>query len=103
MDTKNTVTAEMVDHIAVLANIPVTQQEKEDLAQGFTKTLAVVDKLNSLDTSNIEQAHQVTGLTNVLREDRVDEKRMFPQQAALQNAKEHHDGYFVVEQILEEK
>ncbi len=98
-----TVTPQIVDHIAKLANIPVTEDEKKILADGFTKTMEVVDHLSELDTSSIEPTHQVTGLVNVLRDDVVDEARMFTQKQALSNAKKTHQGFFVVDQILEEK
>lgn len=102
---KNTVivTPQIVDHIAKLANIPVTQEEKKTLSDGFTKTMEVVDHLSELNTSSIEPTHQVTGLVNVLRDDVVDQARMFTQKQALSNAKKTHNGFFVVEQILEEK
>ncbi len=98
-----TITPSIVDHIATLATIPVTEEEKKTLAEGFTTTMQVVDHLNEVDTSNIEPTHQVTGLVNVLRKDVVDKDRMFSQKQALSNAKHTHNGYFVVDQILEEK
>lgn len=92
-----------VNHIAKLANIPLTDEEEGKLATAFTETLDVVAKLKEVDTANTEPTHQVTGLVNVLRDDEVDESRMFTQEEALANAKTTADGYFVVEQILEEK
>lgn len=101
MRSPKTFTSSDVAKIATLANIPVTDAEKEALAQGFTTTITVVEKLNSLDTENVEPTHQVTGLANVTREDVVDESRMFSQEVALNNAKHTHEGYYVVDQILE--
>lgn len=83
-----------------LAQIPISQPEEDEFSKGFSTTLDVVDKLFSVDVNNIEPTHQVTGLTNVLREDEVVEEKMLPQEEALKNAKDKHDGYFVVPQIL---
>ncbi len=94
--------AQLVAHIANLANIPVTKAEEEKLASGFVTTLKVVDQLMDVDTSGVEPTHQVTGLENVLREDEVDEERMFTQEEALSNASNKHDGYFVVPQLIGE-
>ena len=94
-------TADDVSHIADLANIPVTDEEKKALARGFTTTMAVVEDLKKADTSHVEPTHQVTGLTNVMREDVIDEKRMFSQDEALRNAKRTHNGFFVVKQVLD--
>jgi len=91
-----------VKHITKLANIPVSDKEQEELAEGFNKTLKVVDKLFTVDVSGIEPTHQVTGLENVLREDEVKKENIFSQEEALQNAKRKHNGYFVVDQILED-
>ncbi|MCC6710809.1 MAG: Asp-tRNA(Asn)/Glu-tRNA(Gln) amidotransferase subunit GatC [Candidatus Pacebacteria bacterium] len=100
---KTTVTPQTVAHIAQLANIPVSEKEKQELATGFEETLAVVDELNSLDVQNISTTHQVTGLENVWREDQINQETMFTQQEALTNAHQTHNGFFVVPRILEEK
>lgn len=96
------ISTNLVNHIANLAKIPVTEKEKEDLSNGFNKALDVVDELFKVDVKNIEPTHQVTGLENVLREDEVDEKKIFTQEQALSNTKNKHNGYFVVDQILAE-
>lgn len=89
--------------IAKLANLSVTDAEADELAHGFTKTLTVVDALQSVDVSATEPTNQVTGLENVWRDDAIDTTRMFTQEQALSNAKRTHNGFFVVDQILEEK
>lgn len=91
-----------VQKIAKLANIPVTDTLAEDLAEGFTKTMAVVDELTKVDVEGVEVTNQVTGLENVLREDEIDTKRIFTQDQALSNAKRTHNGFFVVDQVLGE-
>ena len=97
---KKIVTKDTVDHIARLAKIPVTEKEKEDLADGFNKTLTVIDELFQVNVKDVEPTHQVTGLENILREDKVDEKKILTQEQALSNTKNKHNGYFVVNQIL---
>jgi len=90
-----------VAHIATLANIPVTDEEKTKLAAGFTITMKVVDDLKKADTTSVEPTHQVTALENILREDAVDEKREFSQDEALRNAKQTYKGFFVVDQVID--
>ncbi len=97
---KKIISKDLVEHIAKLAKIPVSEGEKESLADGFNKTLTVIDELFKVDVSDIEPTHQVTGLENVLRDDMIDEKKMFSQEQALSNTKNKHNGYFVVDQIL---
>lgn len=97
------ITKNQIKHIADLANIPVTDQEQENLQQAFEETLDTIAELQSVDVSKVEPTHQVTGLTNVLRKDVVDTDNMFSQKQALANAKQTHNGYFVVPRIIEEK
>lgn len=92
----------IVKHIAKLANIPISEKEEEGFAKGFNTTLDVVDKLFAVNVSGVEPTHQVTGLENVLREDEVNKENTFTQEEALKNAKRKHNGYFVVDQILED-
>lgn len=92
-----------VHHIAKLANLTVTPAEEKMLADQFSETLDVIADLQKIDVANIQPTHQVTGLTNVLREDEVDEARMFTQAEALANAKDTYQGYIVVPQILDQE
>ena len=97
-----TFTTSDVQKIATLANIPVTDEEAKDLADGFTKTLKVVDTLSEVDVTGVMPTNQVTGLENVFREDEIDKSRMFTQEEALKNGKRTHKGFFVVDQVLEQ-
>ncbi len=97
---KKIISKDLVDHIAKLAKIPVSEREKKELADGFNKTLTVIDELFKVDVAGVEPTHHVTGLENVLRDDVVDEKKMFSQEEALKNTKNKHNGYFIVDQIL---
>lgn len=101
MKTITNFKAEDVDHIAKLANIPVTEEEKKKLADGFNTVIKVVEQLNNVNVDKVEPIHQVTGMTNVFREDEIDTKRMFTQNQALANTKRKHRGYFVVNRVLE--
>lgn len=94
------ITSDTVKHMAALAKIPVTKDEEEGLAKGFTQTLEVVDKLFKIDVKNVKPTHQVTGLENIFREDKVNERKTLSQDEALSNTNNKHNGYFVVDQIL---
>lgn len=103
MKNKTSITKQQIKHIATLASIPITEKEQDNLRDAFEETLNTISELQSVDTSNIEPTHQVTGLENILREDIVDTQNMFTQQQALANAKQTHNGFFVVPRIIEEK
>jgi aspartyl-tRNA(Asn)/glutamyl-tRNA(Gln) amidotransferase subunit C len=96
-----TITADVVKHVASLASIPVTDVEVTNLQSAFEATLETVSNLKELDVSNVEPTHQVTGLENVLREDKVETSRTFTQAQALANAPAKHNGYFVVARVID--
>lgn len=60
-----------IDHLANLARLGLSQKEKEVLRKELASILAYVNKLQEVDTKNIEPTAQVTGLVNVMREDEV--------------------------------
>ena len=93
-------TADDVKHVASLAAIPVTEQENKSLSNGFNTVMKVLDTLRLLDVTGVEPTYQVTGLINVMRDDEVDESRMFTQEQALANAPRKYKGYFLVDQII---
>jgi aspartyl-tRNA(Asn)/glutamyl-tRNA(Gln) amidotransferase subunit C len=98
----NKLTSSNVAHIAKLAHIPVTGSEEAKLAIGFNTTIKVVDKLFKVDVTNVVPTSQVTGLENIFREDVVDVERQFSQDEALLNAKRTYNGFFVVDQVIEQ-
>lgn len=89
----------LVEKIANLAAIPITQGEEQAFATAFTETIAVIDNLQQVDTTGVEPTAHATGAENVLREDSIG-KESFTQEQALQNAQRSLDGFFVVPQIV---
>jgi aspartyl-tRNA(Asn)/glutamyl-tRNA(Gln) amidotransferase subunit C len=64
-------TKEQVLKIAGLARLKLTDEEVSRLSNELTDILTYVEMLSEVDTSNVPITSQVTGLSNVLREDRV--------------------------------
>ena len=89
-----------VKHLAKLAQMQVTPEEEKALEKGFEQTLKVIDQLSELDTSKVKPTSQVTGLTNVWKEDKVDNSRTLSEKQALSNAKKTYKGYFMVPAIF---
>lgn len=87
-----------VRKIAELSNLNLTEEEVDKFSRLFTDTLKYMDKLNELDTSEVKETYQVTGLVNVYQEDGV---KTLSQSDALSNAKEEIDGHFATEAVFE--
>lgn len=95
--------AQDVEKIAKLANIPLASDAVATLADAFSKTIDVVDELQKVNSTGVEPTSQVTGQENITRDDVVDSTRMFSQEEALQNAVRIHNGFFVVDAVFEEE
>ena len=74
-------TVDQVRHIAKLARLGLTEEEIGKFAGQLDNILTYVAKLNEVDTSDVAATSQVTGLQNVLREDK--EKRFSNQEELL--------------------
>ncbi len=97
---KKQVTQADVEKIARLANLKISDKEKKLFSEQFTDSLDVIDQLQEVDTQGVRTTHQVTGLKNVTREDKIDETRMLSQKEALSQAKKTYKGFFVVPAVI---
>ncbi len=64
-------TDDQVRHVAKLARIDLTDEEVKKFGGQMSKVLDYMDILKEVDTDKIKGTSQVTGLENVLGEDRV--------------------------------
>ena len=88
---------EEVKKIAKLANLSLSEDELKTYAPQLSEVLSYVEILNEPDTSSTLPTYQVTGLSNVFRDDVV--MPSLSQAEALQNAKETLRGYFVAGRV----
>jgi aspartyl-tRNA(Asn)/glutamyl-tRNA(Gln) amidotransferase subunit C len=88
-----------VDHIALLSRLELSESERERAATELTQILSYFEKLNELDTQNIEPTAQVFPTVNVLREDSV--RPSLSPAEALQNAPEAAADMFQVPRVVE--
>ena len=67
-------TPAQVRHIAKLARLEISDAEVEKYARELSAILEYVEQLKEVDTKGVEPTAQVTGQTNVLREDAIENK-----------------------------
>lgn len=65
------ITTDEVRHLARLSSLRLDEGELVNLTNDIEQILQYVDQLADLDTDNIEPTYQVTGLTNVFRDDEI--------------------------------
>lgn len=89
---------EEVKHIAALARVGLAEEDIEKFQKDLSSILDFVEQLKEVDISGVEPAAHITGLTNRLREDKVEEfenkagiKKLFP---------EEREGYDKVKSVL---
>ncbi len=89
----------MVEHIAELAKLQLTDDEIERYTGQLSDILAYFETLQALDTDDIPPTASVLPLRNVLRPDEVTPS--LPREEALANAADIADGQFRVDAILD--
>ena len=92
------ISREEVEHIAKLARLQLTEEEKKRFQVELGKILEYFDQLKKLDTEKVPPMTHAVPIENVLREDQV--KPSLPAEEALQNAPEKKDSYFQVPKVV---
>lgn len=64
-------TVDQVRHIAKLARIKLSDQEVEKFSNQLTNVLSYIEILDELNIEGAPPTSQVTGLSNVLQEDKI--------------------------------
>ena len=95
------VTMKDVEHIAKLAKLEFTEEEKEKFTHQLNQILEYVEQMNKLDTSQVEPLSHVIELSNVFRTDEV--KQSIPTEEALKNAPSKTDQFFKVPKVIGDK
>ena len=93
------ITREQVEYVANLARLDLSGDEKDVFARQLDSILHYIEKLNELDTSQVEPLVHVAEDVNVFREDAV--APSLPREEALANAPDQQDGCFKVPRIID--
>jgi aspartyl-tRNA(Asn)/glutamyl-tRNA(Gln) amidotransferase subunit C len=88
-----------VEHIAELAKLKLTEEEKEKFRGHLSAILEYAERLNQLDTEAIPPTATVVSLRNVMRPDEVSPP--FPSEEILANAPDTEEGCFRIKAVLE--
>lgn len=88
-----------VSHVAKLANLPLTDEEKATFEPQLEEVLTFVETLNQVDTQNVKPTDHITGLENIERNDEI--APSLSQHEALINSKTVENGFFKVKGVLD--
>lgn len=87
-----------VEKLAELSRLEFNNESREEIKKDLTRILGFIDKLDELDTENVNPLVFMSDEVNVLRED--DAKVTVTQKEALKNAPQKDSDYFKVPKVL---
>lgn len=90
-----------IEHIAALSRLKLTEEEKTLYSEQLSSVLEYVDQLREIDTEDVEPMSNITGLSNVLREDLVCDSGISTKDIE-KNAPRFENGHFVVPGVFEQ-
>lgn len=96
------VTDKDVAYVADLANLELTEAERQRMVRDLNSILDYIDKLNELDTSNVpamSQAYTTGASGKAMRRDEL--TPCLSHQAALKNAPDANQNFFKVPKVIE--
>ena len=90
--------SKLVDKLAQLSQLEFDEKGKTQMTSDLNKILALVNKLEELDTENVEPLVYLNTETNVLSEDQVGQH--LSKNDALKNGPDKDSDYFKVPTVL---
>ncbi|WP_442603249.1 Asp-tRNA(Asn)/Glu-tRNA(Gln) amidotransferase subunit GatC [Paenibacillus sp. KN14-4R] len=93
------ITLKDVEHVAKLARLDLTDEEKDQFTEQLNAILKYAEQLGQLDTTGVVPTSHAMILNNVMREDEV--RPSLPIEKVLLNAPEEEEGQFKVPAVLE--
>ena len=94
------ITKKEVEHIAKLARLGLTEEEKEKMQKELSSVLGYMEKLKELDISKVEPTSYSIKIENVMREDQSKEKKLETRKKLIEMAPEKKEGYLKTKSIL---
>lgn len=85
--------------LAQLARLELTDEEVEEFSTELSELLQYVEQLSSVDVKGFEPTHQLTGMTNVMREDVVKDYG-YKTEDLLKNLPDTKDNQIKVKRML---
>ncbi|MEJ7767280.1 MAG: Asp-tRNA(Asn)/Glu-tRNA(Gln) amidotransferase subunit GatC [Chitinophagaceae bacterium] len=92
------VTDEMISNLANLSRLTFNPVEKEEIKKDLQQMISFVDKLNEVDTADVEPLLHMTEAMDIYREDIV--QGSMQKIDALQNAPSNDDNFFKVPKVI---
>jgi aspartyl-tRNA(Asn)/glutamyl-tRNA(Gln) amidotransferase subunit C len=86
--------------VAELARLELTDEEKAEFSRQLSDIISYVEKINELNTENVDPTDHIVDLKNVLRDDAVTES--IEKKKLEKIAPRFEEEHFVVPRIIED-
>ena len=87
-----------IEHVTKLARLKLTDTEKEKFSKQMETIIEHIEKLNKLDTQNVEPTAHVMGLNNDFREDLP--AKHLTDHDPINDSPAHSKGHYEVPKII---
>lgn len=91
----------LISKLEKLAKLELTSAEQDQLIVDLNNILAMVEKMNEVDTTGVEPLTYINEAENVWRADEV--KALITRVEALKNAPEKTEAFFKVPKVIDLK
>jgi len=88
-----------VEHVAKLARIGISEEEKASLGSQLSKIVGYIDKLKELNTDKVEPMRGLHTDRNVFRKDKAENSGF--QEDILKNSPLREGNYFKIPKVIE--
>jgi len=95
------ITLKDVEHVARLARLALSEEEKGRYTAQLASILAYIEKLSELDTTQVAPTLHAVPMSNVWRPDQAQPNVLAAPEAILKNAPETEGPFFKVKKIIE--
>ncbi|MBI4595976.1 MAG: Asp-tRNA(Asn)/Glu-tRNA(Gln) amidotransferase subunit GatC [Candidatus Tectomicrobia bacterium] len=93
------ITLQQVDHVARLARLELSDEDRMKFTKQLNDILVYIEKLNELDTSEVEPTSHVLPILNVFRHDQISSSLEIEE--SLANAPKKEGLFFQIPKIIE--
>ena len=94
-----TITGTLISRLEHLARLELSEEERKSLQEDLNNILVMVEKLQALDTNDVEPLVYLNEDVNVWREDQV--QYQVKREDALHNAPQQDGTFFMVPKVID--
>ena len=93
-----TIDKQLISRLEHLARLELSEEERTGILKDLNNILQMVEKMNEVNTDDVEPLVYINEATNVWREDEI--KGQVSREAALKNAPDKNDKFFKVPKMI---